>query len=278
MHYSGFYFPTDYGIDPRELAKAMEDRGFESLFFPEHTHIPASRKSAFPGGGDLPKRYVYTHDPFVTCTAAAAATTTLKVGTGICLVPQHEPIVTAKAIASLDYFSGGRFLFGIGGGWNVEEMNQHGVEYKTRFKQMREHILAMKALWTEEEASFDGEFVKLEKTWSYPKPTQTPHPPILLGGETDYTLKRVVDYCDGWYPRATKDFDPAIAMQRLKAHADDAGRSMDELTVSVFRAPADAQKLTSYHDAGITRAIFEIPDAPRDEILKQLDDYTKIMA
>ncbi len=278
MHYSGFYFPTDYGIDPRELAKAMEDRGFESLFFPEHTHIPASRKSAFPGGGDLPKRYVHTHDPFVTCTAAAAATTSLKVGTGICLVPQHEPIVTAKAIASLDYFSGGRFLFGIGGGWNVEEMNQHGVEYKTRFKQMREHILAMKALWTEEEASFDGEFVKLEKTWAYPKPTQTPHPPILLGGETDYTLKRVVDYCDGWYPRATKDFDPAVAMQRLKKHADEAGRSMDDLTVSVFRSPADAQRLASYNDAGITRAIFEVPDAPRDEILKQLDDYTKIMA
>ena len=157
-------------------------------------------------------------------------------------------------------------------------MNHHGVEYKTRFKQMREHILAMKALWTEEEASFDGEFVKLEKTWSYPKPTQTPHPPILLGGETDYTLKRVVDYCDGWYPRATKDFDPAVAMQRLKTHADEAGRSMDELTVSVFRAPADSQKLASYHDAGITRAIFEVPDAPRDEILKQLDAYTKIMA
>ena len=155
----------------------------------------------------MPKRYVHTHDPFVTCTAAAAATTKLKVGTGICLVPQHEPIVTAKAIASLDYFSAGRFLFGIGGGWNVEEMNQHGVEYKTRFKQMREHILAMKALWTEDEASFDGEFVKLEKTWAYPKPTQTPHPPILLGGESDYTLKRVVDYCDGWYPRV-----PAIAV------------------------------------------------------------------
>jgi alkanesulfonate monooxygenase SsuD/methylene tetrahydromethanopterin reductase-like flavin-dependent oxidoreductase (luciferase family) len=186
--------------------------------------------------------------------------------------------VTAKAIASLDYFSGGRFIFGIGGGWNVEEMNNHGVEYKMRFKQMREHILAMKALWTEEEASFHGEFVQMEKSWAYPKPTQTPHPPILLGGETDYTLRRVVDYCDGWYPRATKDFDPAVAMQRLKTHADEAGRSMDDLTVSVFRAPADAQSLASYHDAGITRAIFEVPDAPRDDILKTLDEYTKIMA
>ena len=159
MQIGAFYFPTDYGIDVRELAKAMEDRGFESLFFPEHTHIPTSRRSAFPGGGELPKRYAHTHDPFVTCTAAAAATERLKVGTGICLVPQHEPIVTAKAIASVDYFSGGRFIFGIGGGWNVEEMESHGATYTTRFARMREHILTMKALWTEEEASFDGDYV-----------------------------------------------------------------------------------------------------------------------
>lgn len=277
MHYSGFYFPTDYGIDPRELAKAMEDRGFESLFFPEHTHIPTSRKTPFPAGGDIPKRYVHTYDPFVTCTAAAAATTTLKVGTGICLVPQHEPIVTAKTIASLDYFSGGRFIFGIGGGWNVEEMNNHGVEYKTRFKQMREHILAMKALWTEDEAGFDGEFVKIDPSWSYPKPTQTPHPPILLGGESDHTIKRVVDYCDGWYPRAAPGFDPAVAMQRLKNHADEAGRDMSTLSISVFRTPADAQTLASYQDAGVARSIFEIPDAPRDEILALLDDYAKLI-
>lgn len=277
MHIAGFYFPTDYGIDIRELAKACEDRGFESLFFPEHTHIPTSRKSPFPAGGDLPKRYAHTHDPFVTCTAAAAATTTLKVGTGICLVPQHEPIVTAKAIASVDYFSGGRFIFGIGGGWNVEEMESHGATYKTRFARMREHILAMKALWTEEEASFDGEYVKIEPSWSWPKPTQTPHPPILLGGETDYTLKRVVDYCDGWYPRPWSGFDPAEAMARLKRFADEAGRDMSTLSISTFRTKPDAQTLAEYADAGIFRAIFEIPDAPRDEILATLDGYAKLI-
>lgn len=278
MLIGAFYFPTDYGIDVRELAKAMEDRGFESLFFPEHTHIPTSRRSPFPAGGDLPKRYAHTHDPFVTCTAAAAATEKLKVGTGICLVAQHEPIVTAKAIASVDYFSGGRFLFGIGGGWNVEEMESHGATYKTRFKQMREHILAMKALWTEEEASFDGEFVKFEPSWSYPKPTQTPHPPILLGGETDYTLKRVVEYCDGWYPRPWAGFDPADAVARLKRFADEAGRDMSTLSITTFRAPADGQTLAEYADAGIYRALLEIPDAPRDDILRTLDEYAKLIA
>ena len=278
MHIGAFYFPTDYGIDIRELAKAMEDRGFESLFFPEHTHIPTSRRSPFPGGGDLPKRYAHTHDPFVACTAAAAATSTLKVGSGICLVPQHEPIVTAKAIASVDYFSGGRFVFGIGGGWNVEEMESHGATYKTRFARLRENILTMKALWTEEEASFDGEFVKLEPSWSWPKPTQMPHPPILLGGETDYTLKRVVDFCDGWYPRPWKGFDPADAMARLKRFADEADRDMSTLSITTFRTKPDAQTLAEYADAGIFRALLEIPDAPRDEILSLLDHYAKLIA
>lgn len=277
MHIGAFYFPTDYGIDVRELAKAMEDRGFESLFFPEHTHIPVSRKSPFPGGGDLPKRYAHTHDPFVACTAAAAATERLKIGTGICLIPQHEPIVTAKAIASADYFSGGRFILGIGGGWNVEEMESHGATYKTRFKQMREHILTMKALWTEEEASFDGEFVQLEPSWSWPKPTQKPHPPILLGGETDYTLKRVVDFCDGWYPRPWQGFDPAEAMARLKRFADEAERDMSTLSITTFRTKADAQTLAEYADGGISRALLEIPDVSRDETLKLLDEYAKLI-
>ena len=174
MRVGVFYFPTDYGINMAELARALEDRGFDSLFVPEHTHIPASRKSPFPGGGELPKRYSHTHDPFVALAFAAAATKKLKLGTGILLVPQHEPIVTAKAIASLDQLSGGRFIFGIGGGWNVEEMENHGAKYQTRFKQMREHVLAMKELWTKEEASFDGEFVKFDRVWSWPKPAQQP--------------------------------------------------------------------------------------------------------
>jgi probable F420-dependent oxidoreductase len=179
------YFPTDYGIDMAELGRALEERGFKSLFVPEHTHIPLSRRTPFPGGGELPKRYSHTHDPFVALSFAAGATKKLKVGTGILLVPQHEPIVTAKAIASLDQLSGGRFIFGIGGGWNVDEMENHGATHATRFKMMREYVLAMKALWTEEKASFHGEFVKFDPAWSWPKPTQKPHPPILLGGETD---------------------------------------------------------------------------------------------
>ena len=169
MKFGMFYFPTDYGIQMPELAPAIEERGIEALFLCEHTHIPSSRKSPFPGGGELPKKYIHTHDPFIALSFAAATTKKLTLGTGICLVPQHDPIVLAKAIASLDMMSGGRFEFGIGGGWNVDEMNNHGVEYKTRFKQMREHTEAMTAIWTEHEASYSGEFVNFEKIWSYPK-------------------------------------------------------------------------------------------------------------
>jgi probable F420-dependent oxidoreductase len=164
---------------------------------PEHTHIPTNRKSPFPGGGELPRRYAHTHDPFVALSFAAAATKKLRLGTGICLIPERDPIVTAKEVASLDQLSGGRFEFGIGGGWNVEEMENHGARYNTRFKLMRERVLAMKALWTEEEAEYHGEMVDFDKVWSWPKPAQKPHPPIILGGETDYTLRRVVEYCDG---------------------------------------------------------------------------------
>jgi alkanesulfonate monooxygenase SsuD/methylene tetrahydromethanopterin reductase-like flavin-dependent oxidoreductase (luciferase family) len=169
-------------------------------------------------------------------------------------------------------------VFGIGGGWNVEEMEDHGATYKTRFAMMREHILAMKALWTEEEASFNGEFVKFPPSWSWPKPVQNPHPPILLGGETDYTLKRVVEYCDGWYPRPWQGFDPAEAVARLKRFADEAGRDMSTLSITTFRAKADAQSLAEYADAGITRALLEIKDESRDEILRRLDEYAKLLA
>jgi probable F420-dependent oxidoreductase len=277
MQIGAFMFATDYNIDIVELAKAMEDRGFDSLFVPEHTHIPSSRKSPFPSGGDLPKKYIHTHDPLVSLSFAAAATTKLKIGTGICLVPQHDPIVLAKGIASLDMLSGGRFVFGIGGGWNVEEMENHGATYKTRFAMLREKVLAMKEIWTEEEASFAGEFVNFEKIWSYPKPVQKPHPPILLGGETDYTLRRVVDFCDGWFPRANNAFEPHDAMTRLRRHADEAGRDMSTLQVTVFRAPADKAALDSYRQHGIGTALLEIPDAPRDEILKLLDSYVPLL-
>ena len=271
MEVGVFYFPTDYGINIAELAKALEDRGFDSLFVPEHTHIPLSRKSPFPGGGELPKRYSHTHDPFVALSFAAAATKRLKVGTGILLVPQHEPIVTAKAIASLDQLSGGRFIFGIGGGWNVEEMENHGAKYNTRFKQMREHILAMKELWTKEEASYNGEFVKLDRVWSWPKPAQKPHPPVILGGETDHTLRRVIEYCDGWFPRPRGGFDVVNGVAHLHQMAEKAGRDPSTITTIVFGAANDAKALESYDKAGIQSALLAIPDESRDEILRYLD-------
>ena len=269
MRVGVFYFPVDYGIDIAELAKALEDRGFDSLYVPEHTHIPASRKSAFPGGGELPKRYSHTHDPFVALSFAAAATRKLTVGTGILLVPQHEPLVTAKSIASLDQLSGGRFVLGIGGGWNIEEMENHGARYDTRFKQMREHILAMKALWTEEEASYDGEFVKFDRVWSWPKPKKAP--PIILGGETDHTLRRVVEYCDGWFPRTRAGFEAPVQLARLHRMAEQKGRDPKTLTTTVFGAPADTKTLADYAKAGVDGALLASPDKGRDEILAFLD-------
>ena len=276
MRVGVFYFPTDYGIDLSELGRALEDRGFASLYVPEHTHIPVSRKTPFPGGGELPKRYAHTHDPFVGLAFAAAVTKKLIVGTGICLVPQHEPIVTAKAIASLDQLSGGRFVFGIGGGWNVDEMENHGATYDTRFKMMREYVLAMKALWTQDEASYHGEFVKFDPVWSWPKPAQKPHPPILLGGETDYTLRRVVDYCDGWFPRP-RGFDPVQGVDRLRRMADSRKRDFSTLTINVFGAPNDAKVLESYRKAGIQDALLAIPDLGRDEILRHLDTIAPLV-
>lgn len=278
MQVGAFYFPVDYGIEVGELARALEERGFESLFLPEHTHIPVSRRTPFPGGGELPKRYAHTHDPFVALSYAAATTRKLRLGTGICLLAQRDPIVTAKCVASLDQLSGGRFVFGLGGGWNVEEMENHGVSYKTRFKRLREHVLAMKALWTQEEAAFHGEFVAFDPVWSWPKPAQRPHPPIILGGESDHTLRRVVDFCDGWFPRATARFNPKEAVAMLRQMASTAGRDFATLSISVFRAPADKTAIAQYRDAGIGRAVLEIPDLGRDEILRLLDTYAPLAA
>jgi probable F420-dependent oxidoreductase len=193
------------------------------------------------------------------------------VGTGICLVPQHEPIVTAKAIATLDQLSNGRFVFGIGGGWNVDEMENHGARYETRFKMMREYVLAMKALWTQDEASYHGEFVNFDPVWSWPKPAQRPHPPIILGGESDHTLRRVIDYCDGWFPRPRGGFDVVQGVERLRRMATEKGRNPATLTTIVFGAPNDAKALESYEKAGIESALLAIPDESPDEILRYLD-------
>lgn len=278
MHIGVYYFPTDYGIQPEELARALEERGFESLFLCEHTHIPVSRRTPYPGGGELPRCYSHTHDPFVALSFAAAATRNLRIGTGVCLITEHDPIVTAKTVASLDQLSEGRFIFGIGAGWNAEEMENHGTKYGTRYKVMRERVLAMKALWTEDEASFHGEFVRFDPVWSYPKPLQKPHPPILLGGETDHTLKRIVEFGDGWLPRAYGGFDPAEAVGRLHRMATSAGRDPSALSISVFGAPADPATLAAYEKAGIQRALLGVPDLSRNEILRVLDKHAPLVA
>lgn len=272
------HFPTDYGIDVPDLARALEERGFESLFVCEHTHIPVSRRSPFPGGGELPKRYVHSHDPFVALSFAAAVTTKLRIGTGICLVTERDPIVTAKLVASLDRISGGRFEFGIGGGWNLEEMENHGTRPETRFKLLRERVLAMKALWTEHESAFHGEFVSFDPVWCYPKPLAKPHPPILLGGETDHTLRRIVEFCDGWFPRAKPGFDPADSVRRLHRAAEAGGRDPATLSVTVFRAAANSTALDACREAGVTRALIELPDVGRDEALRLLDGYAALLA
>ncbi|PYM90941.1 MAG: LLM class F420-dependent oxidoreductase [Candidatus Rokuibacteriota bacterium] len=277
MHYGVFIFPTDYSIRIDELARAAEERGFESLFVTEHTHIPTSRRSPFAGGGPLPKEYWHTLDPFVGLMAAAAATRRLKVGTGICLVVEHDPITLAKTIATLDLLSNGRFLFGIGGGWNAEEMEDHGTVFKSRFQLLRERILAMKEIWTKETPEYHGDFVDFDPMWSYPKPVQKPHPPVLLGGESAYTLQRVVDFCEGWFPRGRNADAILPGLADLRARAAKAGRDPKTISTSVFGAKAERATLDTYVGAGITRAIFRLPSEGRDAVLPLLDQYAKLI-
>jgi probable F420-dependent oxidoreductase len=270
-------FATEYAIRIDELAREAEARGFESLWVPEHTHIPASRRTPWPGGGELPKEYAHTLDPFVSLMAAAAATRRLRLGTGICLIIERDPIVTAKEVASLDLLSGGRFEFGVGGGWNAEEMENHGTVFKSRFARLREQVLALKEIWTKDEATYHGEFVNFDRIWAWPKPAQRPHPPVLLGGESGYTLQRVVDFCEGWFPRARAADQLFAALADLKARAARAGRDMKTISVSVFGARGDQALLDRYAEAGMTRAILRLPSEGRDTILPLLDQFAKLL-
>ena len=240
MHIGLCIFATDYAIRIDELAREAEARGFESLFVPEHTHIPVSRRTPFPGGGQLPKEYAHTFDPFVSLMAAAAATTRLRIGTGICLIIERDTITLAKEVASLDLLSGGRFEFGIGGGWDAEEMENHGTVYATRFKRLEEQVRALKEIWTKDEAEFHGRHVNFDKIWSWPKPAQKPHPPVLLGGESAYTLQRVVDLCDGWFPRGRAPEIILPALKDLGERAAKVGRDMKTISTSIFGAKPDA--------------------------------------
>jgi len=260
MHLGLFSYNVEYGARPDELARAAEERGFESFWVGEHTHIPASRLTPYPGGEPLPKPYYHMADPFVSLMAAAAATRTIKLGTGICLVVEHDPIVLAKSVATLDWLSNGRVLFGIGGGWNREEMADHGTPFDRRWQVLRERVLAMKALWTQDETSFHGEFVNFDRAISFPKPVQRPHPPILFGGATAQGRARVVEYCDGWIPIDVLLDDLPTAIADLRQKAEAAGRGLDTLSVSVFAfQPPRPDALARLRDLGVERVIMVAP-------------------
>lgn len=276
MDYGLTIFVTDYAMPATDLAREAETRGFESLWFPEHTHIPCSRATPFPGGGDLPQHYYDTFDPFVTLGACAAVTTKLRLATGIALVIQRDPITLAKEVATLDRISKGRAILGIGGGWNVEEMNNHGTDAKQRWKVLRERVEAMKQIWTQERAEYHGEHVSFDPIFSNPKPVQKPHPPVILGAHGRKGMERVVRYCEGWIPigafsNVTED------MKALADLARAAGRDPKSISVSVFGAPADAEVLRKYRDGGVTRAVFGLPSAPADKLLPMLDRYAALM-
>jgi len=264
-------FPTEDVQDPAELARMAEQRAFESLLFPEHTHIPASRETPYPGGGELPPEYSRTYDPFVALAAAADATTRLRIGTGICLVIERDPIITAKEVASIDRLSGGRFLFGVGAGWNVEEMRNHGTDPERRFGIMRERVEAMKAIWTEDEASYSGRYVNFERIWCWPKPAQKPHPPVLIGGNGRKVIDRVVAYGDEWMPNRVKDEDLAGRIEQLQRAAEQAGRSRIPVTiVGRMRDPAGMEHLAQ---AGVHRLVSWLPAHGRDAVERTLDEY-----
>lgn len=273
-----FSFNTEYTLPADELAKECEARGFESLWLPEHTHIPASRESQYPGGGELPQEYAHMSDPFIGLAAAAAVTTTLKLGTGISLVTEHDPIVQAKQVASLDRIANGRFIFGIGAGWNKEEMANHGTPPNKRWKVLTERVLAMKVLWTQDEASYHGEFVNFDRVWSYPKPLTTPHPPILMGSlNSRLGRQRVVDLCDGWIPVETAIDDMPAAIADLHDKARAAGRDPDSLPISFFLVHAPGMgRLERYRELGAVRTVVRAPTASRDEVLPFLDTYAEI--
>jgi probable F420-dependent oxidoreductase len=278
MKYGVMNFATAEGMHPAALAVAAEERGFDSLWLAEHSHIPASRESPWPGGDELPQMYYDAMDPFVALAMAAQATTTLKVATGICLVIQRDPIQTAKEVASLDVLSGGRFLFGVGGGWNREEMANHGTAFKGRWKLLRERIEAMKAIWASDVASYDGDNVTFDEIIANPKPVQKPHPPIHVGGAYPQGMRRAIRYGDGWMPiigRGDEDF-AALATEFRQA-ATDAGRDPDSLELSLYGASADRDLLARLRDGGIDRVVFGVPPAGDNDVVALLDIYADTM-
>ena len=276
MQFGVLTFSTDESMDPGELAAEVEAHGFESLFLPEHTHIPASRRSPAPGGGELPREYQRTHDPFVALAFAAANTSTLRLGFGVCLLVERDPIITAKAVASLDQLSQGRVIFGVAAGWNREEMRHHGTDPAARFDILRERVLAMREIWNRPEAAFDGEHVAFEALWSWPKPVQAGGPPILVGGSGDRAHDDVLAYGDGWLPIGWRQVDQLPAkIERLHRRAAAAGAPRPSVTI--YGALPQVQRLGRYAELDVDRCLFTLPSAGRDEVLATLDERRRLV-
>jgi len=272
-------FATDFGIHPAELGQTLETLGFESLFFAEHTHIPTNRRSQHPYAADINQDYLRCLDPFVALSTVAASTKHLRFGTGICLVVERDPITLAKEVATLDHLSGGRFLFGVGGGWNLEEMENHGTDPQRRWKVLRERIETMKTIWTQDEPAYHGEFVNFDPIWQWPKPVQKPHPPIIIGGDGPNTLKRVVRYGDGWMPIAAYDPNDLTAFKQrvatLNQLADEAGR--DPIPITIMGMPPELDVLKRYEDAGVERILFWLDSASKEVITPILEQYADLI-
>ncbi|UYN96855.1 MAG: LLM class F420-dependent oxidoreductase [Enhydrobacter sp.] len=270
-------FFTTETMQPAPLARALEERGFESLWVPEHTHIPSSRKTAYPAGGGLIRPYYDIMDPFLALNTAATVTTTLRIGTGIALVVQRDPIVTAKMVSTIDQLSSGRFLFGVGNGWNQDEIENHGTDFKSRHKLARERIEAMKAIWANEEPEYHGEFVKFDKMKQWPKPKQKPHPPIIVGGGFPHAARRAVRYGDGWIPRDDwLERDGIGVIDKFRTMAKEAGRDPASLPISLFRVPDRIERLRQYRDLGIDRVVFTLPAEKEDKLLPIMDHWVEL--
>ena len=278
MKFGAAMFFTDASMTPGELGPLLEQRGFESVWVPEHSHIPLVRTKAFPGGTELPRPYYDIMDPFLVLTAAGVATKTLRIGTGVCLINQRDPIQTAKQVASLDQLSGGRFLFGVGNGWNKEEMEHHGTNFEQRHKLSRERIEAMKAIWSQDTADYHGEFVNFAPMQTWPKPVQRPFPSIV-GGAFPYGARRAVRYGDGWIPGAgtTRHGDIADTLPQFHKMARDAGRDPASLPVTLFRVAEDLDRLKQYRDLGVARVVISLPAAKVDAIMPILDRWEPLV-
>src|ERR1700760_1398709 len=279
LNFGASMFFTDYSMAPGNLGKALEERGFESVWAPEHSHIPLSRKTAPSGGGELAKKYYDTMDPFGTLPAAAAATKTLRVGTGVCLVAQRDPIQTAKLVASIDQVSSGRFLFAIGNGWNRDEMENHGTVFESRHKLARERVEAMKAIWTQSKAEYHGEFVNFDPMMTWPKPVQKPHPPVIVGGAFPYSARRAIRYGDGWIPQAARGGYSEIGdlIPEFRKMAQEAGRNPDEIAITVWFPKRDVDMMKRYADLGVERVVFNVESEGADKALPVIDEIAEFM-